>query len=155
MSCGWAKASARPLQVSLSCAVLCHILSLQYLSRASLHCLAGLPWGLFLSCGFLLCSLYVYHDCKPMRQPLISRSQCMDISIASTQNVPTLILWCFDHIILSPFACVIFHKLELSKSAVECQTRNRENACSNTPFTTVSKCGYFRSVHDAPAHSVV
>ena len=48
MSHGWAKASACRLQVSLSCAILCHIVSLQYLSRSSLYRLAGLP-RLFLS----------------------------------------------------------------------------------------------------------
>ena len=36
---------------TLSCAVLCHIMSLQYLSRSSLHRLAGLPCRLFLSYG--------------------------------------------------------------------------------------------------------
>ena len=51
MSCGWAKASACRLQASLSCAVLCQIVSLQYLSRSSLHCLAGLPSCLFLPYG--------------------------------------------------------------------------------------------------------
>ena len=45
------KASACRLQVSLSCAVLYHIVSLQYLSRSSLHRLAGLPCRLFLSYG--------------------------------------------------------------------------------------------------------
>ena len=45
----WVKASACRLQVSLSCAVLCRIVSLQYLSRSSLHRLAGLP-----SCRFFL-----------------------------------------------------------------------------------------------------
>ena len=51
MSRGWAKASACRLQMTLSCAVLCHIVSLQYLSRSSLHRLAGLPCRLFLSYG--------------------------------------------------------------------------------------------------------
>ena len=51
MSNGWAKASACRLQIALSCAVLSHIVSLQYLSRSSLHCLAGLPCRLFLSYG--------------------------------------------------------------------------------------------------------
>ena len=52
MSHGWAKASACCLQITLSCAVLCHIVSLQYyLSRSSLHRLGGLPCRLFLSCG--------------------------------------------------------------------------------------------------------
>ena len=49
MSRGWAKASACRLQVSLSCAVLCQIVSLQYLSRSSLHRLAGLCCRIFLS----------------------------------------------------------------------------------------------------------
>ena len=40
---GWAKALACCLQ--MSCAVLCHIVSLQYLSRSSLHRLAGLPYN--------------------------------------------------------------------------------------------------------------
>ena len=35
----------------LSCAVLCQIVSLQYLSRSSLHRLAGLPCCLFFSYG--------------------------------------------------------------------------------------------------------
>ena len=37
MSRGWAKASACRLQMTLSCAVLYHVVSLQYLSRSSLH----------------------------------------------------------------------------------------------------------------------
>ena len=48
MSRGWAKASACRLQITLSCAVLRHIVSLQYLSRSSLHRLAGLPLSYFL-----------------------------------------------------------------------------------------------------------
>ena len=51
MSRGWAKTSACPLQFNLSCAVLCHIVSLQHLSRSSLRRLAGLPCRLFLSYG--------------------------------------------------------------------------------------------------------
>ena len=53
MSRGWVKASACRLQIILSCAVLCHIVSLQYLSRSSLHRLAGLPC-LFFSYGLQL-----------------------------------------------------------------------------------------------------
>ena len=48
---GWEKASACRLQVSLYCAVLCPIVYLQYLSRSSLHRLAGLPCRIFLSYG--------------------------------------------------------------------------------------------------------
>ena len=49
MSRDWAKASAGRPQINLSCAFLCHIVSLQYLSRSSLHRLARLPCRLFLS----------------------------------------------------------------------------------------------------------
>ena len=49
VSRGWAKTSACRLQVSLSCAALCQVVLLQYLSRSSLHRLAGLPCRLFLS----------------------------------------------------------------------------------------------------------
>ena len=45
----WAMTWACFLPVSLSCAVLCQIVSLQYLSRSSLHRLAGLPCHIFLS----------------------------------------------------------------------------------------------------------
>ena len=51
VSRGWANASACCLQITMSCAVLCHIVSLQYLSRSSLHRLAGLPCRIFLSYG--------------------------------------------------------------------------------------------------------
>ena len=53
VSRGWTKASACRLQITLSCAVLCHIVSLQYLSRSSLHRLTGLPCRIFLS---VICS---------------------------------------------------------------------------------------------------
>ena len=49
MSRGWANALACRLHVSLSCAVLCQIVSLQNLSRSSFHRLTGLPCRLFLS----------------------------------------------------------------------------------------------------------
>ena len=42
------KASAYRLQITLSCAFRCHIVSLQYLSRSSLHRLAGSPLSSFL-----------------------------------------------------------------------------------------------------------
>ena len=51
MSRGWAKALPCRLHVSLSCAALCHIVSLQYLSRSSLPRLAGHPCRRFLSYG--------------------------------------------------------------------------------------------------------
>ena len=51
MSRGWANASACRLQITLYCAFLCHIVSLQYLSMSSLHRLTGLPCRIFLSYG--------------------------------------------------------------------------------------------------------
>ena len=62
MSRGWAKASACRLQVSLSCAFLCHIVPLQYLSRSSLHRLAGLPCRLFLSYGLQVVTREVHRS---------------------------------------------------------------------------------------------
>ena len=60
MSRGWAKALACRLQITLYCAVLSHIVSLQYLSRSSLHRLAGLPCRLFLSYGLQLVAREVH-----------------------------------------------------------------------------------------------
>ena len=50
------------LQVSLSCAVLSHIVSLQYLSRSSLHRLAGLHCCLFLSYGIQVVTREVHRS---------------------------------------------------------------------------------------------
>ena len=70
VSHGWAKASACRLQVSLSCAVLCPIVSLQYLS--SLHRLAGLPCHLFLSYGLQVVTCVVH---RPSLRRLICPAQ--------------------------------------------------------------------------------
>ena len=63
VSRGWAKASACRLQITLSCAVFCHIVSLQYLSRSSLHTLAGLLCHLFLSYGLQVVTREVHRLC--------------------------------------------------------------------------------------------
>ena len=62
MSRGSAKASACRLQVSLCCAVLCPIVSLQYLSRSSLHRWAGLLCRLFLSYGLQVVTREVHRS---------------------------------------------------------------------------------------------
>ena len=62
MSRGWAKASACRLQINLFCAFLCHIVSLQYLSRSSLHRLAGLPCRIFLSYGLQMVTREVHRS---------------------------------------------------------------------------------------------
>ena len=62
VSRGWANASARRLEVSLSSAFLCQIVSVQYLSRSSLHRLAGLPCRLFLSYGLQVVTCEVHRS---------------------------------------------------------------------------------------------
>ena len=62
MSRGWAKALACRLHVSLSCAVLCQIVSLQNLSRSSFHRLADLPCRLFLSYHLQLMTCKVHRS---------------------------------------------------------------------------------------------
>ena len=62
MSRGWAKASSCRLQVTLSCAVLCHIVSFKYMSRSSLHLLAGVPCRLFLSYGLQVVTREVHRS---------------------------------------------------------------------------------------------
>ena len=69
VSSGWAKASACRLQLSLSCAVLCHIVSLQHLSRSSLHRFAGIPCRPFLSHGLEV----VTHE---VRRSSLNRLMC-------------------------------------------------------------------------------
>ena len=45
--------------------------------------------------------------------------------------------------------------MELSSSAVERRTRNRESPCSNPPIAIVSKFWDFCSLYYAPIHSAV
>ena len=73
LSCGWAKASSCRLQVSLSCAVICQIVSLQYLSRSSLHCLAGLPCRLFWSYGLQVVTREVHRS--SLRQLIFAQTR--------------------------------------------------------------------------------
>ena len=62
MSHGWAKASACHLHVSLSVAVLCHIVSLQCLSKSSLHRLTGLHCRPFSSFGIQVVTREVHRS---------------------------------------------------------------------------------------------
>ena len=48
--------------MTLYCAFLCHIVSLQYLSRSSLHRLAGLPCRIFLSYGLQVVTREVHRS---------------------------------------------------------------------------------------------
>ena len=113
MSRGWAKASACRLQITLSCAFLCHIGSLQYLSRSSLHRLAGLPCRLFLSYGLQVVTREV-HRSSLMR--LICPAQdhfifltvliiSMTFALSLTQMLAFLSLYVMLSILLSILVC--------------------------------------------------
>ena len=52
VSRGWANLSACCFPICLSCAILCQMVPFQYSSSSSLHRLADLPLGVFLSQGF-------------------------------------------------------------------------------------------------------
>ena len=113
MSRGWAKASACCLQTTLSCAFLCHIVSLQYLSRSSLHRLAGLPCRLFLSYGLQLVTREVH---RSSLRRLICPAQdhfifltvliiSMTFVLSLTQMLVFLSLYVMLSILLSIFVC--------------------------------------------------
>ena len=113
MSRGWAKASACRLQITLSCAVLCHIVLLQYLSRSSLHLSVFLPCRLFLSYGLQVVTREV-HRSSLMR--LICPAQdhfifltvliiSMTFVLSLTQMLVFLSLYMMLSILLSILAC--------------------------------------------------
>ena len=113
MSRGWAKASACCLQTTLSCAFLCHIVSLQYLSRSSLHRLAGLPCRLFLSYGLQLVTREVHRSSlRRLICPAQDHFICLTVLIISmtfvlslTQMLVFLSLYVMLSILLSIFVC--------------------------------------------------
>ena len=85
VSRGWAKVSACRLQMTLSCAVLCHIVSLQYLSRSSLHRLAGPPCPTVLiismACVLSLTQMLVFLSLYVMLSILLSILVCAAASL--------------------------------------------------------------------------
>ena len=113
MSRGWAKASACRLQITLSCAFLCHIVSLQYLSRSSLHRLAGLPCRLFLSYGLQLVTREVHRSSlRRLICPAQDHFICLTVWIISmtfvlslTQMLVFLSLYVMLSILLSILVC--------------------------------------------------
>ena len=91
MSRGWAKASACRLQITLYCAFLCHIGSLQYLSRSSLHRLAGLPCRLFLSYGIQVVTREVHRSSlRRLICPAQDHFICLTVLIISMTCVLSL-----------------------------------------------------------------
>ena len=120
MSRGWAKASACCLQTTLSCAFLCHIVSLQYLSRSSLHRLAGLPCRLFLSYGLQLVTREVHRSSlRRLICPAQDHFICLTVLIISmtfvlslTQMLVFLSLYVMLSILLSIF-CLCGRKFVL------------------------------------------
>ena len=114
MSRGWAKASACRLQVSLYCAVLCQIVSLHYLSRSSLHRLAGLLCRLFLSYGLQLVTRVVHRSSLrrlrcPVQDHFIFLTLPIIISMtfvfSLTQTLVVLSLYVMLSILLSILVC--------------------------------------------------
>ena len=115
MSRGWAKASACRLQITLSCAVLCHIVSqsLQYLFRSSLHRLAGLPCRLFLSYGLQAVTRVVHRS--SLRRLICSAQDhfivltvwiiSMSFVLSLTQMLVLLSLYVMLSILLSILVC--------------------------------------------------
>ena len=88
---GWAKASACRLQITLSRAVRCHIVSLPYLSRSSLHCLAGLPCRLFLSYGLQVVTREVHRSSlRRLICPAEDHFICLTVLIISMTFVVSL-----------------------------------------------------------------
>ena len=122
MSRGWAKASACHLQVTLSCAFLCHIVSLQYLSRSSLHRLAGLPCRLFLSYGLQVVTREVH---RSSLRRLICPAQdhfifltvliiSMTFVLSLTQMLVFLSLYVMLSILLSSLLCACLVSVQVS-----------------------------------------
>ena len=109
MSRAWAKASACRLQITLYCAFLCHIVSLQYLSRSSLHRLAGLPCRLFLSYGLQVVTREVHRSSLsrlicPAQDHFIFLTVliiCMTFVLSLTQMLVFLSLYVMLSILLS------------------------------------------------------
>ena len=113
VSRGWAKASACRLQITLSCSYLCHIVSLQYLSRSSHHRLAGLPCRIFLSCGLQVVTREVH---RSSLRRLICPAQdhfifptvliiSMTFVLSLTQTLVFLSLYVMLSILLSILVC--------------------------------------------------
>ena len=112
---GLAKASACRLQITLSCAILCQIVSLQYLSRSSLHRLAGLLCRLFLSYGLQVVTREVHRSAL---RRLICPAQhhfsfltvliiSMTFVLSLTQMLVFLSLYVMLSILLSILVCAV------------------------------------------------
>ena len=152
MSRGWAKASAYHLQITLSCAVLCHIVSLQYLSRSFLHRLAGLPCRLFLSYGLQVVTREVHRSSLrqlicPAQDHFIFLSvdyiyESMTFVLSLTQMLVFLSLYVMLSIFLSiwsvrPQVCSVL--VWGSSYGIQCSATNRLNytGTSNVSFISL------------------
>ena len=113
MSRCWATASACRLQISMYCAILCHIVSLLYLSRSSLQRLAGLPCRLFLSYGLQVVTREVHRSSLkrlicPAHDHFIFLTVLfisMTFVLSLTQMLVFLSLYVMLSILLSIFIC--------------------------------------------------
>ena len=109
MSRGWAKASSCRLQITLSCPVLCHIVSLQYLSRSFLTRLAGLPCRRFLSYGLQVVTREVHRSvdihCPEPFHLSHSVDYIYDFVLSLTQMLVFLSLYVMLSLLLSILVC--------------------------------------------------
>ena len=102
----WAKASACRLQVSMSCAVLCQIVSLQYLSRSSFHRLAGLPKAL--SYGLQVVTREV-HRSSSRRLICPAQDHFIFLALLIIKLSMTFVLSLTQMLVFLSFACDVEH----------------------------------------------
>ena len=111
----WANASACRLQVSLSRAALCQIVSLQDLSRSCVHRLAGLPCRVFLSYGLQVVTREVHqYSLRQLMCPAQDNSTFLTLLFISmafflslTHMLVFLALYVMLSILLSILVCVV------------------------------------------------
>ena len=130
VSRGWAKASACRLRVSLSCGVLCQIVSLQYLSRSSLRGAAFSPLANSPAAIYKNKPLVIYHV------PLLI--------IPETYLLQTFFL-CLQMILPSPCWSVFMSKMYKRTSSVQ------HICCSPT---TIHEHGPEQAIENVHMHSV-
>ena len=129
-------ASACRLQVSLSCAVLCQIVSLQYLSRSSLYHLAGLPCHLFLSYGLHVVTREVHRS--SLKRSVCSAQDhfiCLTLLIMSM----TFVLSRTYMLVLLSLYVMLSMLLLFRQALGECRTMERKIVSLSEPLEILRK----------------
>ncbi len=144
------------LHVSLTCVVLGQIMSLRYLSRSSLHRLAGLLCHIFLSCGLQVVTpevhqSYVRRLMCPAKDQLIFLAlmimsmNCCPLSVTQMLVLPSL--YAMVSMLLSFLAsaaarlfCACLVSVEIS---APCPSRPHAAVCRPTPVSSGRWSGCF------------